>query len=55
MFYEEMKAYMNATYGFRNEKTVQGETKIISWRFYDKELVLGMNYNNVYWYYYKDE
>ena len=54
-FYDEMKAYLNNKYGTRKEKTIHGETKTISWRFEGKELVLGLTYDNVYWYYSKDE
>jgi hypothetical protein len=39
----------------RKEKTIQGETKTISWRFNGREWLLGLSYNNVYWYYSKDE
>jgi hypothetical protein len=54
-FYEEMKAYLNTQFGERKEKEIHGDTKIISWRFNGKELVLGMSYENVYWFYSKDE
>lgn len=54
-FYEEMKAYLNERYGTRKEKTIHGDTKTISWRFNGNELVLGFRYENVYWYYSKDE